>query len=329
MSQEKYLCNWKEYEVYEVFAPRKKAPSKCCFSLRRQEPLSTNLKENYVVYFCVENEEVLQKWISAFNNAKNRLYVESNPELQQPGKKFKLSPVVDQPKKVRFPQTIAVQEDSASSLASSRPTRQAPPPPVPLSLPVPSVATLAVPSFAPVVSSRPAESKPLPPLPPQTRAQTQAQAQAKPKPISPFMIPETEITRNPAFNPNKPYSPRSTPAVEPVMFTSSPTVSAPPKQMPSGPKINFTPHLPSLVIDNVEAAKEAKVIIPSPHPEPLEAPVKIFPTPTPTPAPTPNLRPKPSMNSLAKAKLENEAKQKERDELQAKMRKIGASNMIY
>ena len=71
LTQETFLCNWNDFDIYDVIVPRKKAPSKFSFALRMQEKFSkAQDTSNYVCYFCVEDEAVMGKWISAVRNAK-------------------------------------------------------------------------------------------------------------------------------------------------------------------------------------------------------------------------------------------------------------------
>jgi len=91
LSQETFLCNWFEYDIYEVIASRKKAPSKFSFSLKYQDKISKlSDPENAAFYFCVENEDVLNRWAAAFRNAKNRKFLEDHPEYAQ-GRSLKVS----------------------------------------------------------------------------------------------------------------------------------------------------------------------------------------------------------------------------------------------
>ena len=70
LSQEQYFCSWVDYEFYDVLVQRKKAPSKFCFALKSQQKLSKSDPDTYIYYFCVENDDVLNNWSTAFRNAK-------------------------------------------------------------------------------------------------------------------------------------------------------------------------------------------------------------------------------------------------------------------
>jgi len=71
LSQETFMCNWNEFEIYECIVPRKKAPSRYGMGIRLQEKMSKAADlDNYVVYFCVEDEDTMYKWLAAYRQAK-------------------------------------------------------------------------------------------------------------------------------------------------------------------------------------------------------------------------------------------------------------------
>ena len=163
-SQEKYLCSWREYEVYEPFVQKqKKPPSKFCFALRLQQRWEKANSHSYSLFFCVETQDILTKWMAAFNSAKNRDFVDTTPDLQQ-NKRFKVSAEASVLRSFK----TAVDEQPKNDSPHSRPNKALPPVPVA----PPAVASPAAPltrsrsrsgSTTTAIPPTPSRAAPVPP----------------------------------------------------------------------------------------------------------------------------------------------------------------------
>ena len=66
------LCTLESHDVYRLFAPRKKAPTKFCFALKSQQMMSyyEDIDKGYVYYLCAEHLDKMKDWILSIRSAK-------------------------------------------------------------------------------------------------------------------------------------------------------------------------------------------------------------------------------------------------------------------
>ncbi|KAG0056548.1 hypothetical protein BGZ83_004571 [Gryganskiella cystojenkinii] len=88
-SGEKMLCLLKNFDVYAVQVPRKKAPTKFGFALKSSDKihLFETPEDDYIHYVCLESGESLREWLAGLRAAKGVFMYHANPEMIREGQK--------------------------------------------------------------------------------------------------------------------------------------------------------------------------------------------------------------------------------------------------
>lgn len=71
------LCLLKNFDVYAVQVPRKKAPTKFGFALKSSDKihLFETPEDDYIHYICLESGELLREWLAGLRAAKVNVVV--------------------------------------------------------------------------------------------------------------------------------------------------------------------------------------------------------------------------------------------------------------
>ncbi|GJJ77887.1 hypothetical protein EMPS_10246 [Entomortierella parvispora] len=88
-SGERMLCLLKNFDVYAVQVPRKKAPTKFGFALKSSDKihLFETPEDDYIHYVCLESGESLREWLAGLRAAKGMFMYHANPEMIREGQK--------------------------------------------------------------------------------------------------------------------------------------------------------------------------------------------------------------------------------------------------
>ncbi|KAG0311866.1 hypothetical protein BGZ99_009872 [Dissophora globulifera] len=86
---ESMLCLLRNFDVYAVQVPRKKAPTKFGFALKSSDSVHMfeTPEDDYIHYICVESGESLREWLAGLRAAKGMLMYHTNPELVREGQR--------------------------------------------------------------------------------------------------------------------------------------------------------------------------------------------------------------------------------------------------
>ncbi|KAF9973830.1 hypothetical protein BGZ73_002887 [Actinomortierella ambigua] len=88
-SGETMLCFLRNFDVYTVQVPRKKAPTKFGFALRSSDSIHIyeSPEDDYIHYVCTDNGESLRDWMTGLRAAKGIFMYHANPEIIREGVK--------------------------------------------------------------------------------------------------------------------------------------------------------------------------------------------------------------------------------------------------
>ncbi|KAF8981855.1 hypothetical protein BGZ46_002201 [Entomortierella lignicola] len=88
-SGESMLCLLRNFDVYAVQVPRKKAPTKFGFALKSSDSIHMfeTPEDDYIHYVCTESGESLREWLAGLRAAKGMSMYHINPEQIREGQK--------------------------------------------------------------------------------------------------------------------------------------------------------------------------------------------------------------------------------------------------
>ncbi|KAG0210819.1 hypothetical protein BGX28_008955 [Mortierella sp. GBA30] len=86
---ESMLCLLRNFDVYAVQVPRKKAPTKFGFALKSSDKihLFETPEDDYIHYICTDSGESLREWLAGLRAAKGMFMYHANPEMIREGQK--------------------------------------------------------------------------------------------------------------------------------------------------------------------------------------------------------------------------------------------------
>ncbi|KAF9119885.1 hypothetical protein BGW39_011849 [Mortierella sp. 14UC] len=86
---ESMLCLLRNFDVYAVQIPRKKAPTKFGFALKSSDKihLFETPEDDYIHYICTDSGESLREWLAGLRAAKGIFMYHANPEMIREGQK--------------------------------------------------------------------------------------------------------------------------------------------------------------------------------------------------------------------------------------------------
>ncbi|KAG0294216.1 hypothetical protein BGZ96_001589 [Linnemannia gamsii] len=86
---ESMLCLLRNFDVYAVQVPRKKAPTKFGFALKSSDKihLFETPEDDYIHYVCTDSGESLREWLAGLRAAKGIFMYHANPEVIREGQK--------------------------------------------------------------------------------------------------------------------------------------------------------------------------------------------------------------------------------------------------
>ncbi|KAF9911661.1 hypothetical protein EC991_002779 [Linnemannia zychae] len=86
---ESMLCLLRNFDVYAVQIPRKKAPTKFGFALKSSDKihLFETPEDDYIHYICTDSGESLREWLAGLRAAKGMFMYHANPEMIREGQK--------------------------------------------------------------------------------------------------------------------------------------------------------------------------------------------------------------------------------------------------
>ncbi|KAF9958958.1 hypothetical protein BGZ72_010559 [Mortierella alpina] len=86
---ESMLCLLRNFDVYAVQVPRKKAPTKFGFALKSSDKihLFETPEDDYIHYICTDSGENLREWLAGLRAAKGMFMYHANPEVVREGQK--------------------------------------------------------------------------------------------------------------------------------------------------------------------------------------------------------------------------------------------------
>ncbi|KAG0359890.1 hypothetical protein BGX24_005683 [Mortierella sp. AD032] len=86
---ESMLCLLRNFDVYAVQVPRKKAPTKFGFALKSSDKvhLFETPEDDYIHYVCTDSGELLREWLAGLRAAKGMFMYHANPEMIREGQK--------------------------------------------------------------------------------------------------------------------------------------------------------------------------------------------------------------------------------------------------
>ncbi|KAF9100017.1 hypothetical protein BGX23_007471 [Mortierella sp. AD031] len=86
---ESMLCLLRNFDVYAVQVPRKKAPTKFGFALKSSDKihLFETPEDDYIHYICTDSGESLREWLAGLRAAKGMFMYHANPEVIREGQK--------------------------------------------------------------------------------------------------------------------------------------------------------------------------------------------------------------------------------------------------
>ncbi|KAF9189974.1 hypothetical protein BGZ51_009036 [Haplosporangium sp. Z 767] len=88
-SGESMLCMLRNFDVYAVQVPRKKAPTKFGFALKSSDSvhLFETPEDDYIHYVCTDSGESLREWLAGLRAAKGMFMYHANPDVIREGVK--------------------------------------------------------------------------------------------------------------------------------------------------------------------------------------------------------------------------------------------------
>ncbi|KAG0264132.1 hypothetical protein BG011_007400 [Mortierella polycephala] len=89
LSGESMLCMLRNFDVYAVQVPRKKAPTKFGFALKSSDSihLFETPEDDYIHYVCTDSGESLREWLAGLRAAKGMFMYHTNPDVIREGVK--------------------------------------------------------------------------------------------------------------------------------------------------------------------------------------------------------------------------------------------------
>ncbi|KAF8938662.1 hypothetical protein BGZ58_000400 [Dissophora ornata] len=86
---ESMLCLLRNFDVYSVQVPRKKAPTKFGFAMKSSDSIHMyeTPEDDYIHYICVESGESLREWLVGLRAAKGMFMYNANPEVVREGQR--------------------------------------------------------------------------------------------------------------------------------------------------------------------------------------------------------------------------------------------------
>ncbi|KAF9985621.1 hypothetical protein BGZ75_002735 [Mortierella antarctica] len=86
---ESMLCLLRNFDVYAVQVPRKKAPTKFGFALKSSDKihLFETPEDDYIHYICTDSGDTLREWLAGLRAAKGMFMYHANPEMVREGQK--------------------------------------------------------------------------------------------------------------------------------------------------------------------------------------------------------------------------------------------------
>ncbi|KAF9174935.1 hypothetical protein BGX20_009050 [Mortierella sp. AD010] len=86
---ESMLCMLRNFDVYSVQVPRKKAPTKFGFALKSSDSIHMfeTPEDDYIHYICTETGDSLREWLVGLRAAKGMFMYHANPEQIREGQK--------------------------------------------------------------------------------------------------------------------------------------------------------------------------------------------------------------------------------------------------
>ncbi|KAF9319888.1 hypothetical protein BG003_007880 [Podila horticola] len=89
---ESMLCLLRNFDVYAVQVPRKKAPTKFGFALKSSDKihLFETPEDDYIHYVCTDSGESLREWLAGLRASKGIHMYHANPEMIREGQKHAL-----------------------------------------------------------------------------------------------------------------------------------------------------------------------------------------------------------------------------------------------
>ncbi|KAF9436256.1 hypothetical protein BGZ76_004461, partial [Entomortierella beljakovae] len=86
---ESMLCMLRNFDVYAVQVPRKKAPTKFGFALKSSDSIHMfeTPEDDYIHYVCTDSGESLREWLAGLRAAKGMFMYHANPDLVREGQK--------------------------------------------------------------------------------------------------------------------------------------------------------------------------------------------------------------------------------------------------
>ncbi|KAF9923714.1 hypothetical protein FBU30_006217 [Linnemannia zychae] len=86
---ESMLCLLRNFDVYAVQVPRKKAPTKFGFALKSSDKihLFETPEDDYIHYVCTDSGDSLREWLAGLRAAKGMFMYHANPEMIREGQK--------------------------------------------------------------------------------------------------------------------------------------------------------------------------------------------------------------------------------------------------